>query len=303
MIEPLAVSFAEEESAPVRLELLTVAMKLFFRRPAEMQPILGLLLKKAIQECNHPDVRDRALLYYRLLRASYADALDVVAGPQPCLEGLDDDDDAQRAGFHEFNTLALVFGQPPHKFLPDKARRGVKLVASDDADAGGYQDPTNYTPPGDDFEARGPPGYGAAPQADLLGGDAGSVDLLGGFSSPASASLQLVPKPSVDAGTFQNSWGSLAQVELATKQLQVEGVNPAVLEQLLGAEGIVTMASGTVGAETKMYLYAQQQGGDLFLVELIASRSVQVTVKSACPPALMRQFLDLVWAQLMPVTS
>jgi len=49
------------------MELLTAAMKLFFKRPPELQKMLGRLLQKATQETSHTDVRDRALLYYRLL--------------------------------------------------------------------------------------------------------------------------------------------------------------------------------------------------------------------------------------------
>jgi hypothetical protein len=47
------------------------SMKLFFKRPAEMFGMLENILKKAIEESvTQVDLRDRALLYYRLLQAN-----------------------------------------------------------------------------------------------------------------------------------------------------------------------------------------------------------------------------------------
>lgn len=48
----------------MRLALLTAAAKLFFRRPPEAQRLLGACLAAALGDAD-PDVRDRALLYYR----------------------------------------------------------------------------------------------------------------------------------------------------------------------------------------------------------------------------------------------
>jgi AP-4 complex subunit beta-1 len=68
LLEPLIDTYADEASATVRLELLTAAMKLFFKRPPEMQKMLGRLLQVAVGDVTNIDVRDRALLYYRLLQ-------------------------------------------------------------------------------------------------------------------------------------------------------------------------------------------------------------------------------------------
>ena len=48
-------AFAEEPSQSVRLELLCAATKLFFKRPAEMQHMLGRLLEAAIAGEPNPD--------------------------------------------------------------------------------------------------------------------------------------------------------------------------------------------------------------------------------------------------------
>ena len=41
ILEPLIDAFNEETSRIVRIEILTTAMKLFFKRPPEMQKMLG----------------------------------------------------------------------------------------------------------------------------------------------------------------------------------------------------------------------------------------------------------------------
>ncbi len=63
LLEPLATGFGDEE-VPVRLALLTAALKLFFARPPECQALLGAALAAAAADANQ-DVRDRGLMYYR----------------------------------------------------------------------------------------------------------------------------------------------------------------------------------------------------------------------------------------------
>jgi AP-4 complex subunit beta-1 len=58
----------EDEAEPIiRLQLLTAATALFFKRPPEMVAMLGRLLVAAVNDAANQDVHDRALLYYRLL--------------------------------------------------------------------------------------------------------------------------------------------------------------------------------------------------------------------------------------------
>ena len=67
----------------VRLELLSTALKLFFRRPAEMQRMAGRLLDVAIADTSYTDVHDRAMLYYRLLQHSVSEAERVISRSAP----------------------------------------------------------------------------------------------------------------------------------------------------------------------------------------------------------------------------
>ncbi|CAE7162401.1 apdG, partial [Symbiodinium pilosum] len=118
LLEPMIDSFMEE-SGVVQLEMLTAAVKLFFCRPPEVQRMLGCLLQKAIQECTHPDVRDRALLYYRLLQVSPEEARRVICAPKEVVDEFQEemDVDLRDRVFDEFNSLSTVYKQPASKFI------------------------------------------------------------------------------------------------------------------------------------------------------------------------------------------
>uniref|UniRef100_A0A4W4FFH2 Beta-adaptin appendage C-terminal subdomain domain-containing protein n=1 Tax=Electrophorus electricus TaxID=8005 RepID=A0A4W4FFH2_ELEEL len=71
-----------ELSSAVKTELLTAALKLFLCRPAETQDMLGRLLHYCIDEESDMCVRDRALLYYRLLQCGVDEARKILLGPE-----------------------------------------------------------------------------------------------------------------------------------------------------------------------------------------------------------------------------
>lgn len=119
LLEPMIDGFMEESSGAVQLEMLTAAVKLFFCRPPEVQKMLGRLLQEAIQDCTHPDVRDRALLYYRLLQVSPEEARRVICAPKEVVEEFQEEMDADLKDrvFEEFNSLSTVYKQPASKFI------------------------------------------------------------------------------------------------------------------------------------------------------------------------------------------
>mmetsp|Transcript_13577 Transcript_13577/g.31919 ORF Transcript_13577/g.31919 Transcript_13577/m.31919 type:complete len:632 (-) Transcript_13577:63-1958(-) len=119
LLEPMIDNFMEELSGAVRLEMLTAAVKLFFARAPEMQDMLGRLLQTAICETTHPDVRDRALLYYRLLEHSPEEARRVICAPKEVVDEFQEEMDAEQKEkiADEFNTLSTVYRQPAAKFV------------------------------------------------------------------------------------------------------------------------------------------------------------------------------------------
>eukprot|EP00850_Spirogloea_muscicola_P011386 SM000070S21352 [mRNA] locus=s70:581897:587414:+ [translate_table: standard] len=129
IIEGFIESWEEEDSAEVRLELLTAVAKLFFKRPPECQKILGAAVAAGLSD-SQQDIHDRALLYYRLLQAGIEAAERVINPPKQVVSVFADaqSSEAKDRIFDEFNTLAVVYDQPSYMFL-DKEHRGQMDVA------------------------------------------------------------------------------------------------------------------------------------------------------------------------------
>lgn len=197
LLEPMIDGFLEETSGAVRLEMLTATVKLFFCRPPEMQKMLGNLLHKAICETTHPDVRDRALLYYRLLEHSPEEARRVICAPKEVVEEFQEemDADVKERVLEEFNTLSVIYKQPCSKFVLNK---GAILTCKMEPPplTGGEEevqdDMLGETPAAVMSTSTPAPAYSApvAESADLLGGDA--------FATPAPAP-QAAPPPQPSA--------------------------------------------------------------------------------------------------------
>jgi hypothetical protein len=51
----------------VQLQTLTAVVKLFLRKPETSQGLVQKVLNTATKDCDSPDVRDRAYIYWRLL--------------------------------------------------------------------------------------------------------------------------------------------------------------------------------------------------------------------------------------------
>ena len=64
----------KEESYQVQLQTLTAIVKLFLKKPDESQAIVQKVLQMATKDCDSPDVRDRAYVYWRLLSTDPAAA-------------------------------------------------------------------------------------------------------------------------------------------------------------------------------------------------------------------------------------
>lgn len=73
-----------DEPVSVQLQLLTAAIKLFLKSPCEAaQSLVQQILKFATADSEHPDLRDRAYVYWRLLSRGGDAAAGVVAGSLP----------------------------------------------------------------------------------------------------------------------------------------------------------------------------------------------------------------------------
>lgn len=225
-------------SVDVRLELLTAAVKLFFARPPEMQKMLARLLSACLVEGQDVGVRDRALLYFRLLRAGVAAAKEVVCAPGPVAvtEFLADvSAEIRDKIFNDFNSLSVVYVKPPEDFVPASHRRAkragedvaeVSVAAAAAAESAANADPIEAPAGWDEAPVSGAGSLAAAPapavavatptaaapapaangggvqshddDLDFFGGGGGGG---GGVAAPASAPVPApAPAPADDFG-------------------------------------------------------------------------------------------------------
>ncbi|KAL4085633.1 hypothetical protein PRIC1_014969 [Phytophthora ramorum] len=303
VLEKLIDDFSDEAAPSVLLELLAATMKLFFKRPPEMQSMLGRLLGSAINESNHQDVRDRALLYYRLLEQQPTEQAAAIVAQFRTEETVgvfaeSIETDLKDKLFQEFNSLAVVYNKPSELFV-SASHLASKVAPLDDEEEEEDEDDDedNYDngPPQQQQQQQhtAPPPQPAAPSMDLLDMDFGSAPS-GPPPQAAGPVFALAPTPVMDAPTFQGQWGSRPVV--AEVVVQLPNLPPqSELEQAFASRGIVTMASGDVGTQYKFFFYAQDTQGRYFLSETLvekANRTLHATIKGE-DEASGSQFADL----------
>lgn len=308
MLESIIDAYSEEASPEVKLALLTAATRLFFKRPPEMQAMLGRLFQAALDDQVNADVRDRALLYFRLLRRDVKVAKAVVDSRDPCaIVGAFAEDTTELVDrlFDYFNTLAVAYGQTPDQFVdPGKRakdehgapsrRRELKAARSDNGRAPEEDDDGVHEAPeeietvasrddaeadllgsGDDERATAEP---AAPS--ILD----SFDLLGTLpSEPPSATKILVEAANaVDPATFQSKWADVAVEGNFDVALASLPPSTAAAETTLAQRHIYTIASGELAAQFKFFFYAYDNAQALYLIQCVidkAGSSASLTVK------------------------
>lgn len=101
--------------------------------------------------------------------------------------------------------------------------------------------------------------------------------------TPPSASLVLVDSFQLDPEAFQQLWAELSEAgtyNVALLALPANGL-PA-LEAALAGRGIVCLASGEMPDVFKLFLYGQDEGGEVYLVQALlqkAAKRLEVTLK------------------------
>ncbi|EAN92339.1 putative beta-adaptin [Trypanosoma cruzi] len=279
------------EPPEFRLQFLTSAVKLFFKRPPEMQPVLGTMFKLLINDFSHADVHDQALLYHRLLRQNLMAANKIICGPMAEIKYFVEEQNAALRDklFEEFDTLSVVYYQTSDSFMKPSAAGGEEEDEEEDEDEEEQNDEEHAVNEGmmsmasASREAQEPNGMGFGWQRPVLG--------------LMDSGFELSEDPSIEPHEFQRRWGALGEKATSTLQLQLQKVpDTETFEEGLEECGIITLASGAQGDAQKYYLYAQEEGDDTtyFMIELFLhkSGSVNITVKSDNPH--MPQFLLLV---------
>ncbi|KZT39767.1 Adaptor protein complex beta subunit [Sistotremastrum suecicum HHB10207 ss-3] len=128
LLEVFVNTFVEESYA-VQLQTLSAVVKLFLKKPDSAQGLVQKVLNTATKDCDSPDVRDRAYIYWRLLSTDPAAAKAVVLAHRPpitlprttvppiVLEEL----------IGDISSLASVYHKPAETFI-GKGRLGADAL-------------------------------------------------------------------------------------------------------------------------------------------------------------------------------
>ncbi|XP_041052157.1 AP-4 complex subunit beta-1 isoform X1 [Carcharodon carcharias] len=267
VLEEFVDSVKMETSAAVKLELLTAMVRLFLSRPAECQDMLGRLLYYVIEEELDMAVRDRGLLYYRLLQQGVEEVKRVVCGPRsdPALDVISGRaNEAVSAWAKDFNTLIPIYGQEQWGRL--SAPKGdslevlqVSAVKSDETD-------TNPE------------------QREEMVLDSGSISL--------ETSAHLSPEQ------FEEHWTRLEAAKVVSVDWNKD-LCPDAIQSAFQFVHIQPVAISRAGAQPwKAYLFARNETGSLFLIELLIAKGkedLQVTIKQEnSSEELLNNFITVV---------
>lgn len=280
LVDRIALGAGEQEAAPVKHALLTAAMKLFFARPPEARPLLGKLLAAVLHsESEDALVRDRALLYYRLLRKDIETAQRVVgAHTGEGVQGFSGSSDihVRDEVFAELNTLALVYNKPSSTFI-DEAYRAAHVAAP----AASAPAPAGVADDGD-LDLLGGGGAPAPAAAQPPAAPTDDDDLLGGmFGAPAAPPAPVESGPALESVAvapqeFQRLWGSLPVTDSGSAQgsaASTAPVTPDTVQSALAEQRLFCVAAGDMGAQVKVYCVTREaQTGAHHLLELFATK-------------------------------
>ncbi|KAJ2905001.1 hypothetical protein MKZ38_006657 [Zalerion maritima] len=225
--DDILIGFVEgfmEEFTQTQLQILTAVVKLFLKKPDQCQGLVQKVLQAATAECDNPDIRDRAYVYWRLLSGDLAIAKNIVLKEKPPIEttmtSLPPALLEQLLG--ELSTLASVYHKPPESFvghgrygaveIQRAAIREQRQNAVENPIAASVTAAANGTTPQNNVENLLDIDFdGAAPASAETGasasqaqaGDSGSAggmaDMMGLFDAPAA--------PASSSGTPQASGG------------------------------------------------------------------------------------------------
>lgn len=120
----------------VQLQTLTAVVKLFLQKPDSSQGLVQRILNTATKDCDSPDVRDRAYIYWRLLSTDPGAAKAVVLAHRPpiSLPRTTVSPQLLEELLGEISSLASVYHKPEETFV-GQGRIGIDSVQRKGPDA------------------------------------------------------------------------------------------------------------------------------------------------------------------------
>ncbi|OHT02090.1 Adaptin N terminal region family protein [Tritrichomonas foetus] len=144
LLDPFLDTFHDEDQA-VQIQLITSLVKCFINKPDKSTDQLQFILNEASKESVAPDVRNQALIYYRLLRQDVSLAKDVVIFGKESVEhsGIKFDESILEELLRNMGSLSGVLHEVPSIFVKrlrisgddaEDSRVWQQLTLQDDVD-------------------------------------------------------------------------------------------------------------------------------------------------------------------------
>ncbi|KAG8347707.1 putative beta-adaptin protein [Trypanosoma vivax] len=303
-------------SSPPELcrQFITAAVVLFFKRPPEMQLLLGRMFKLFINDFSNADVHDQALLYYRLLKQDPASAFRVICCKKTKVTEFVEDKNAALHDklFDEFNSLAVVYCQPSKKFLSESISICVEEEEEEEEEKEEEKEVTKEREPegrkewvwGDGMRessgtrslSSGVRQSGVMSHEEMstgVRGSGGVPDMCEGPQTRLEAPgrhIVLSADADIEPAEFQRRWEAMGDRKITTAKHHVQlhsSTETEKFERALEENGVFVLASGMRDGARKYYFYAQEEEDTetYFLVELflMSDGIVNITIKSDSP--------------------
>jgi vesicle coat complex subunit len=260
----------EAQAPEVKLQLLSATLKLFFVRAPEVQAMLGRLLAEAIEEdAANQAVRDRALLYYRLLLQG-PEVASAVLSPVHITAGSGNNDVTlatfaeeknqalRRVIFDQFNSLSVVYGKAASSFTPPECLEEDEQTEEKDMFGLGGEthqqqqqqqrqhESVNLLAVHDDDEEEEQHHYHHQQDHHQ---DQGSI-----FSSSSSPPLFSLSGPPLSSSEFQAKWKQI-NPPFTSSLTSSSFPTPDTIPQHLESNGLKVVASGQLPTLVKMFCY------------------------------------------------
>ena len=282
LLEHMIHGLRENQSLQLSHALLTATVKLFLKRPPEVHPTLALLFQEISTDTDHPDLRDRAVFYYRLLKYNLDVANEIVNSEKHPINLFREDDRRSYADTlcEEFNTLSVVYQKPSRKFVKEAAlSTPVKPAAVEPVGSSGVQETDDLIK--------------VEPIVEI------SVE-----TPETETLLRLDPTAQLTDQEFESSWMGIEDMVSFNRKIIDQPLSLAAIESLMSSNQIICKASGEVDDVMKLFFFAKAGQSVFFLeVEIVpAQRDITVNVKTT-DQGLLPEFLKVLSAAMSPIIN
>eukprot|EP01123_Difflugia_compressa_P002393 TRINITY_DN13104_c0_g1_i1.p1 TRINITY_DN13104_c0_g1~~TRINITY_DN13104_c0_g1_i1.p1 ORF type:complete len:627 (-),score=109.83 TRINITY_DN13104_c0_g1_i1:21-1901(-) len=287
ILEEIVNSWIEKDDKDekVKNQLLVSTLKLFFKRPKEIKPILGKLFKVATEDTLHPDVHDRALFFYRLLSSNDGENIDrckeILSNSNKHVEQFVEELDGFEVDrlFEEFDTLSVIYGEGSDRFLKttttfdeeeELPNEELRRKADEEEELYKKQDEQLKAQMKDEDSRPLPSSYTAP-------------TVVSQHEPPqhhVTTQLQFNPTALLDPPTFERTWKTFPVLKkIQIPYLARMPMDAQKIDSFFQSQHVKSVAKGLNANVLKMFLYAQEfHSAALFLVELqINQNTKQIT--------------------------